>query len=259
MGDINVKFRAAQLGKDIENIGLDVEAELQAAIKDTANAAHALIISMAQAQLNSTRQDFLNGLTFEELGNNTYLITLEGKFANALDDGYTGFDVKTGMLNSEKIVGVGSRSGEPWVQRSTKDGHKFAHVPFEHKPFSKAPQGADLNEAIRKLTVTNRQGRAQKFTSIFKDGGGKALSGRVASVKSVEGFPDLAGLTKYQKVYKNEATGKDTVQSIYMTFRTVSEQGKSWMHPGFAGMHSFAEAEKFVEEQIDIILNELIK
>lgn len=237
---------------------MEVQEEFDQAIKDTANAAYASITAKAQQELHSTRQDYLRGLSFEELGNNTYLITLEGDYANSLEKGYAGFDVRTGMLASEKVVGVGPRSGQKWVQ-TAKDGHKFAHVPFEHKPHSKAPQASDLNQAIRKLTAMNRAGMEQKLTKVFKDAAGKPIEGRVASVKKVEGFPQLAGISKYQKVYKNESTGKETVQSVYMTFRTVSENGDSWQHPGYGGLHAFDEAEKWVAEQIDNIIKTLIK
>lgn len=258
MADINVKLRAAALGKSLENLAYEVEEEMNQAIKDTANAAYASIVAKAQQELHSTRQDYIKGLTFEELGNNTYLITLEGDFANALEKGYSGFDVREGMLKSEKVVGVGSRTGQKWVQTG-KDGHKFAHVPFEHRPHSKAPQAADLNQAIKKLTAKNKMGEDQKFTKIFKDASGRPMEGRVASVKKVDGFPQLDGIAKYQKIYKNETTGKETVQSIYMTFRTVSENGDSWRHPGYQGLHAFDEAEKWVEEQIDNIIKALVK
>jgi hypothetical protein len=257
MSDINIHIRATALGKSLENLASEIQEELDQAIKDTANAAFASITAAAQSQLHSSRQDYLRGLSFEELGNNTYLIILEGDFANSLEKGYPGFDVRTGMLNSEKIVGVGPRSGQKWVQQG-KNG-KFAHVPFEHRPHSKAPQASDLNQAIKKLQAMNREGVQQKLTSIFKDASGKPLEGRVATVNKVKGFPQLDGLTKYQKVYKNETTGKETLQSVYLTYRTISENGKSWRHPGFSGLHAFDEAEKFVEEQIDNIINALIK
>lgn len=258
MADINVRFKAAALGKSLENLSAEVEAELEQAIKDTANAAYATIVAKAQSELNSTRADYLKGLGFEELGKNTYLITLEGDWANSLEKGFSGFDIREWMLASEKVVQVGPRTGQKWV-RKAEDGHKYAHVPFEHRPFSKAPKTSDLSQAIKKLQAFNSQGRSQKFTSIFKDASGKALEGRVATIRKVDGFPQLDGITKYQKIYKNESTGKQTVQSVYMTFRTVSENADSWRHPGFGGLHAFDEAEKWIDEQIDNIINALVK
>lgn len=258
MADINLKFKAHALGKSLEGLADTVQRELDQAIADTANAAYATIVAKAQEDLHSTRKDYLHGLSFTPMGKNTYLISLEGDFANAIEHGWTAKDVKSGMLASEKVVGVGARSGQKWVQEA-EDGHKFAHVPFEHRPFSKAPEVADLAAAIRKIEVTNKNGRKQKLTQIFKDGAKKPLQGRVASVKEVDGFPNLAGLTKYQRVYKNETTGKETVQSVYMTFRTVSETGKTWNHPGFAGLKAFDEAEKWIEQEFENIINSLVK
>lgn len=258
MKDINVRFRAAALGKSLENLANEVQDELNKAIEETANAAYSSILIDAQSKLNSSRHDYIRGLTINKIGENSHIITLEGAFPNALEEGYSGFDMRSKMLASEHVVGVGSRAGQPWVQQGAQ-GQKFAHVPFERRPYSKEAKSADLNQAIRKLTARNLSGRDQRFTSIFKTAAGDPLSGRVASVKKVKGFPELEGITKYQKVYKNESTGKQTVQSVYMTFRTISEHGPSWRHPGFEGIHAFDEAEKWVEQQIDNIINALIK
>lgn len=39
--------------------------------------------------------------------------------------------MKPGMLNSDKTVQTGSRSGEKWVQ-TNKEGKKYAAVPIEN-------------------------------------------------------------------------------------------------------------------------------
>lgn len=258
MADFNVKFKAADLGKSLENLAHEVEEELNQAVKDVANSAYANIMANAQAELHSSRTDYIKGLSFHDLGNNTYVIILEGEYANEIEKGYASFDVREGLLRSEKVVGVGNRAGQKWVQTG-KDGQKFAHVPFEHKPYSKAAQSSDLNQAIRKLTAFNKQGREQRLTKLFKDDGGRIMQGKVASVRKVEGFPQIEGITKYQKTYKNEKTGKNSTQSIYMTYRTVSEHGEEWRHPGYAGAHFFDEAEKWIDQELDNIINTLIK
>jgi hypothetical protein len=259
VSDINIKLKAEALGKDLEDLGGAVEQELQDAIHDVVQAGYASIQGSAQLALNSTRQDYLSGLALHELGPNEYLIILEGKFPNALEKGFSGFDVKEGMLNSKKVVNVGTRAGLPWVQKSKVDEHKFAHVPFQHRPFSREAKSADLGSAIRKLKAINREGKEQKFTKLFTDVGGNPLEGKVAMVKEVKGFPELDRITKYQKKYKNEKTGSEAVQSIYMTYRTVSEIGGEWEHPGFKGLHAFDEAEAWMDSEIDNLLNRLLK
>ena len=256
MADFSVSLRAKELGKSLENLSDDLVSELEAAIGNMANMAFASIQAFAQTDLHSTRQDYLKGLHFDKLGKNSYLIWLEGDWPNALEEGFSGYDLKDWMLRSEKVVGIGPRTGEKWVQQGKKGN--FAHVPFQKQPFSKVAVSQDMNEAIRKLTAINRQGLEQKFTKMFKDASGNPLEGRVASVSKVEGFPELAGITKYQYKSTNES-GKDTFQSHYMVFRTISEGSGGWQHPGYKGLKAFEDAEKWIDTELDNIINSIVK
>ena len=258
MADFSIRIKAEQLGKSLENLAYEVEEELGSAIDNMANMAFASIQANAQTELNSTRQDYLKGLDMQKIGDHSYLIVLDGDWPNAIERGFSGFDMREWMLKSEKIVGIGVRSGQKWVQEGA-EGQKFAHVPFQKQPFSKAAASADMNQAIRKLTATNAQGVSQKFTSMFRDASGAPIEGRVASVRKVEGFPNLGGITKYQRKYKDEKTGKETMQSHYLVFRTISENGEGFQHPGYGGAHFFDDAEKWIDAEIENILNAIIK
>lgn len=256
MADFSVKIKAEELGKSLENLAEGVEAELNQAVADLATAAYANIIATAQAKLNSTRADYIRNLSFDRIGDNAFLISLDGDWATKLEEGFPGYDMKPGMLSSSKTVSVGSRAGEPWVKRS-KDGNRYAAVPFERKPFTKeAGRAGDLASAIREMTVQNQKGRKQKLTSIFKDASGNPLTGKVATARS--DVKDLDQIVKYQKIYQNPNTGKKTVQSIYMTYRTVSDKSTGWNHPGYEGLKAFLEAEQFIEKSIEDIINTLL-
>lgn len=256
-GVISVNIKADELGLSFENIATAAEAEFNQAIADVAHAVHANIVAQATTKLKALRQDYLKDLTFDKVGENSYVIGLAGEWANKIEDGFPSYDLRSTLLGSNKIVGVGSRSGQPWVQRSPKDDHKYAHVPFEHKPFSKEAKSQNLADAIKKLTARNMAGKEQKLTQIFKDPNGRPLQGKVASVKDT-GVSNLDGLVKYQKVHKNKA-GKETTQSIYMTYRTISEASKAWMHPGFSGLKAFPEAEQAAEQMVEQILRSFLK
>jgi hypothetical protein len=258
MAEINITIKAGLLGKSLEDLSVEIEQQLEEDIRNVVKMGYASIEGTAELGLHSSRQDYMSGLKLHELAPNEYLIVLEGKFPNALESGYSGFDVKEGMLNSKKVVSTGTRSGQPWVQQS-KEGQRYAHVPFQQRPFSKEAQSADLGSAIKKLKAVNKQGEEQRFTKIFSDENGNPMSGKVAKVDKVKGFPELDNITKYQKVTKNGKTGVDVVQSIYMTYRTVSDNGGDWMHPGFAGLKAFDDAEAWMDSQIDDILNRLLK
>ena len=246
-----------RLNKTLEGIAPAVEVGINDAIRGVAEAAYASIVAKAQSQLQSTRQDYLSGLRFENLDDNSYMISLEGEWANKLEEGFGAYDLRTVLLKSTKTVEVGSRSGQPWVQTGKK-GQKYAHVPFEHQPFAKAGRAGDMAEAVQSLTGINVKGNLQALTKVFRDMDGKPLEGRVAvahlgSVKD----PRLENLTKYQSVVTDK-NGKQRVQSTYLTYRTISELGKPWIHPGYDGVQAFQDAEREIQAQIDKIINTML-
>jgi len=271
-GEFIIELEAEQLGLSLEKLAIQAEEQLKRDIAEVAHGAHATLAAMAQHGLNSTRNDYLKGLQFEKIGENSYLISLDGEYANKLESGYPAFDMRSKMLQSQKSVEVGPRAGQPWVQHA-KDGHKYAHVPFERQPFSKAPRGSDMAQALKSIRAENRATQEwQGITKIFRDANGRAIdSGIGAATQPVArvGAADLshlddpvakklAGLVKYQRVTRNEKTGRETVQSIYHSYRTVSENSSGWQHPGFKGLHAFDQVEKWVEEQLHKILREYL-
>lgn len=255
-GEFIIHINSDELQKKFDGMADQIVAETRQAIKDLAYAAYANITANAQKKLKSTRADYIRGLKLDELGNDNYLITLNGRQPNAVEDGWDPFDMKPHLLNSQKRVEVGSRAGQPWVQKGKK-GQRFAHVPIEQKPFSKV-QGNDLAQALQSFRVENRRGRKQRFTSIFKDEQGTPVEGRAATIRNT-GIKGLENVTKYQRIYTNEKTGKQSVSSVYLTFKTVSDlsPAEAWRNKGFAGLHAFDEAEKFIERELDNILDSI--
>lgn len=253
MSDISVKLIADKLGKSLEDASSRVEQEIQSAVRNLANTAYSAMIQQVQnmSMDPKNRQDYLRGLQFTQIGDNEYMIHLEGDWANKLEDGFESYDMKEVLLRSQKKVSVGPRAGQDWV-RKNKEGKKYAAVPFEHKPY--AAKAGDLASEIKKLNAFNRQGQTQKITQTFKDDFGRPIAGKVATAIMEEGTPkNLQGLTKYQHVSE-----KGRVSSIYMTFRFISENSTGWQHPGFSGYHLFEDAEKQIEQEIENILRTLL-
>jgi hypothetical protein len=251
--DIEVKLIADELGKDLEKAAPQVQAEIERAVENLAHAAYAAIVAKIQGMSADpkNRQDYLKALKFQDLGDATWLIYLDGEWASKLEEGFGPYSIKDVLLKSTKTVQVGARAGLPWV-RKNKQGKKFASVPFEHKPFSGEKMSGSLAEDIKKILVKNRAGQDQPITKIFHDLGGKPISGKVATANNV-GITNLEGLTKYQFVHDS---GK--VSSVYMTYRTVSEDSTGFQHPGHKGYQLFKEAEQYVESEIKNILNQLL-
>ena len=84
MADFSIKFKAEELGKTLDNIGEQLEQELQEAVSDLAYGAYAKIASDAQVQISSpdNRQEYLKSLEVVELGPGSYLVTLNGETAS---------------------------------------------------------------------------------------------------------------------------------------------------------------------------------
>jgi len=241
-----LKFSSKKAQKQLEDavkkINKNLKVHIDAALSDLAHSAFASIQSKAQQELKRTRQDYLSGLKMEKIGENSYLITLEGDWPNALESGFSPYNLTDRLLQSNKTVGVGKRSGESWVQTS-KEGNKYAHVPMQRH----SSGTSDMAQAIKKMTAKNLQGFDQKLTQTFKDSSGNPLSGKVAVGRSDEANYDR--LVKYQKVGQN-----NNVQNVYINYRTISEKGKPWQHPGWKGAHFFEQAEKDLMRNIDQII-----
>jgi len=254
MADISFKLRAEALGKEIENLAPMVENEINQAVKNLAHAAYTAMTAKIQSMSmsESNRKDYLKALNFTDLGDDAYLISLDGAWADKLEKGFGSYSIRSVLLKSTKTVQVGKRAGEPWVQTGKK-GQKYAHVPFEHKPHAN-PSG-DLAKDIKGLIALGVNGKVQPIGEVFKNADGKAINGKVASVNPADtDVANLKGLTKYQYVHKS-----GRVSSVYMTFRTVSENGKDWIHPGHKGYQLFKEAEEYVEKEMDNIIKTLLK
>lgn len=252
--EFDIQIIANELGKSLENIIPRVEAELHQAVDNLAQAAYASMVAQIQSRQMDpkNRQDYLKALKINKMGQGSWLISLDQHWPNQLEDGIGGYDMKKKLLSSEKTVSVGKRAGEKWV-RQNKDGKKYAAVPFSHKPFSKeASAGAGgLADLLKKQRVTNRAGKQQSFTKVFKDLDGKPLSGKVATLGEMDN-PNLSGMAKYQHVYNKK------VSSVYMTYRMISEDSTGWQHPGFKGIGLFDKMEREIEKELENIISNLL-
>lgn len=261
---ININSEAFKRG--ITEVSRETLKAVKQAVKDTAFAAYASIASDAQRKLGDTRQAYMAGLKFATVAPDNYLIYLDGAWPNKIEDGYSSYDMKNQLLNSNAKVKEGPNAGKDWVKKGKK-GQRYAAVPFEHN--IKATQGAsDLAGIIKNLKATGiATGMTQKITKVYKDASGSVLTGKVATFNSspadiAQGLtiPNLEGLTKYQSVMTDK-NGKQRVRSVYMTFRTISDLSPAgkWQHPGYSGLRAFQTAEEYVEKEIQNILNALLR
>lgn len=227
---------------------------LQEAARDLAMQAHGHILEQVQQKLHSTREKYVAALSFQQEGNDTWLVTLD-KSAMWIEEGMEEHSMLDDLLASPKA-------------KTGKDGSRYLVVPFEHKkgPTQQTQAAKDLTNTIK--SELNR--RKIPYAGIERDASGKPKTGLLhkmdilkAPLKSAEGpgqgkgplgavrqgptgIPFLQGIRVYQKQVKDKH-GKESTKRSIMTFRVASSKHQGtgrWMHPGL-------EAKRFFEEAAD--------
>ncbi|MBT8428502.1 MAG: hypothetical protein KJN79_01180 [Gammaproteobacteria bacterium] len=237
-------------------------------LDSVATSARAKWIRLAQTELQTSRQSYIQGIQdVESEGPMERSITLLGWLPNAIENGLAPFDMR------ETLLGPGSSIRKPIFKSAGKGrsgatlyeatGQYYAHVPIRHgTPGTTGLAGLPMGEAYgergprsravgggmgpKAIMNTERAqafgeavyGAAKQLRSKRKMAGGKyrapdRLHAPDPLLKSHHKTSIYHGMTKVRKPYRNPDTGKTTVQSQYTTFRTISDANKTgWMHPG---------------------------
>lgn len=231
---INLKMRLNELGVTLDSLKEGTVEMIQSAVRTIAHAAKAMGVQMSQDKLNKTGPAWRSGFDLQEVGDDIYIISLTGDYANDLDTGYPSYDMKSQIFKRN------------W--KFSKKGYPYAVVPMEHQPFSQSggsQKVQDLRDAIKVLIKDKGLDKI-----VIDPKTGKRKIGNVGSIGNV-GNKNIDRITKYQT-----PTG-----SHYMAFRTMSmnpSQSNSWIHPGFKGVHIMDELEKFIDQQIDEVLSKTV-
>lgn len=206
-------------------------------------------ISLAQERLKSARSEYINGLqddeSFQQTGESSYEISLVGKMPNMFESGFSSYDMKPGMLGGKNA-------------KTTKTGKRYATVPFRHYKNAKAAERIskvpNYKQDLKRVLKHSGLGQTKKGL-VGKVGVANTGSLGIAKLKAHHKTDIYQGITQYQKNY-----GKKT-ESTLTSFRRVSEKSDpaSWLHPGYSGAHLMPEVGAFVEEQIGILIDTVLR
>lgn len=252
---------------------------VEAVLDDVAAASRAKWIRLAQQELHSSKRDYIDSIQdVESSGQLERTIRLVGWLAHAVETGLSPFDLR------ETLLGAGKG-------RTSKDGRRYRPIPFRHStPGSRGQAGPQMGSAYgprgdqsRALTggmtagAASELGRAvyglakrlqggatlghgsPKRTYVFQ-ATAKASSGKVAGqlirvpkLATHHSTDIYAGMRKVTKQY-----GKRK-QSHYVTFRTISEGGQGWIHPGITARRLTPRVADYAREQLPKIMGMAIK
>jgi len=262
MGMISVKARAEELGLDISNLESGILEQVEMAVGGIARAAKNHWVSLAQDRLHTSRETYVQGLRQAESfnrktvsGTSVYEIALVGRMPNNHEFGMASFDMKAvrpGWLGGGKA-------------RTAKDGHKFIIIPFSHS----TSDGPRQNYTGKAAGVMTSDGDLKKHlrASVKKYGldrmmraaSGRVVEGPVAKIptKAPSVHPYLQGMVRIQKGKSGFTKAGQRGESQLKTFRIMSENSDpgSWHHPGLNAANLLPEVEKYVESQLDNVMN----
>lgn len=234
---LKIKIDTASIAAQFKALALEVEQDLIKGVANLAAITHAKVIEMASEELHSSRQEFMDGLGFEEIAPGVWVVSIDEKGLWVEEGLEPNTDMKPGLLAGATKV--------------SKEGFKYRSIPFDH---GKAPsQLTGYAQGVVSKIKSNLKKAGVPYKKIETDPNGSPRTGKLHtfnwdSEKPGKGnTPVLKGVSIYQTVTKSGNVRRDI-----LTFRTVSGSPASankWIHPGYA-------AKKFLDKAETWALNE---
>lgn len=226
--------------------------------------------SLAMNGLHSTRKVYCDALQKGELSPTRHFIQLTGTLPNQIEEGYSAFDMKPGMLNSPKA-------------KVTSKGVKFITIPFrwatagsigESEVFSNV-MPREIDDIVTSMRPTITAINSNRVISRGESLGFGQIPAQYQIPKTRAAFSDVKSRTTYPEythqgpisegITRNQKTYENATQSNYVTFRRVSEKSSpmSWIHKGVAAKNFAQQAiqetdvDNIVDRTIDAFLQKI--
>jgi len=258
--------------EDLLKIDRSIEGSVKKAVEEAVDRltkqSYAHLLELAQNELHSSRDKYIENLREPELRDNVWMIILD-KPAHWIEDGMPQHEMIDDLIKSKKA-------------KTAKDGSRYLIVPFEHNPKDKkghnkgpaslSPEAVDLQNAIKKSLKKQgtswdkietdekgnpKLGKIRQFNVQTplktKEGPGQGRGPVGQPRQGTTGIPHLNGVTVYQKAMKDKKGNTKTVKSI-MTFRIASSKQKGsgkWMYPGIEGRALLQKTYDWAVEQLE--------
>jgi len=224
-----------------------------------ASATHAHLVEEATQKLHTSRQKYIDALSFSKVDDDTWIVELAAD-AFWIEDG---IPANTSMV--EWFL------GKPKGVKTAKDGSKYKVIPLQH---NKAPtQQTEKQKSLTDMLRSEMKERKIPFGGIEKDSNGRPKEGLLHSfdvTKTPQGKPVplgksgasmLQGVRIYQQKVQDKKTGKTSVKKAIQTFRVASSKhigtGR-WTHPGVEPKKFMDEAHEWAQSQWTKMVEEII-
>lgn len=243
--DIDIDSIVSSFGEKKKSL----EKDLKQSVGALATMTHSKTMELATSELGSLSKMYKDGLSFEQVDKNLWVVSLDEKLL-WIEEGR-----KSGFME-ELLNGKSSKTNSM--------GERYAVIPFEHSknPSEQSSKAKELSEQIQsELKSKNIPYKKIEYNSDGSPKLGLIHRFNVDSPKLRESHKDspLKGVAIYQR--KNSETGK--VQRDVMTFRVITERHKEegkWIHPGRQGDKLMDKAFEWAMREWDTkILPEVLK
>ena|ERR1035437_2531859 len=247
--NIKLTFDVDKIAAQFKEFALSVEQDLIQSVAELAQLTKAKVETMAQADLHSSREEFLKALHYEDMGNGIHVVSIDESGLWVEEGIEPGKDMKPDLLKKGDI--------------SESTGNKYRIIPFDQneKPSNSTPYAQSVIQRIRQglkdsgshfdENGVEKKGLPFKKLEFNKDGSPRI--GKLHSLNFGGERPGMGNTPVMDRVSIYQSMGANgKVKRDIMTFRTVSSgpgsEGK-WIHPGFT-------AKKYLDQASDWAMQE---
>ncbi len=240
-------------------LGPKMEKALRQGGAALASATHAHLVEEANQKLHTSRQKYIDALSFSQVDDDTWVVELAPE----------AFWIEDGIPPNTSMVDW--FLGKPKGVKTAKDGSKFKVIPLEH---NKGPsQQTEKQKSLTDMLRSEMKARMIPYGGLEKDKNGRPKTGLLHSfdvTKTPQGKPVplgksgasmLQGVRVYQQNVMDKKTGKSSVKKSILTFRVASSKHKGtdrWVHPGTESHHFLEKAFEWAQTQWSKMVEEIV-
>lgn len=227
--DIKFDIDAESIVSSLKEFQNEIKEDLQKGIETLATETYAEVQRMANQELKTLKEPFMNSLDFQEVSPGVWVISVDQSGLWIEEGIEPDTDMKPGLLKGGA--------------KTSKEGNKYRAIPFKYGSQSSS-QSTPQSQEILGYLKQNLRKQGVPFKKIEKDSSGSPKLGKLhefnfGNVGGRWGAPGrgntqrFAGLSIYQ-----HKTPSGKVRRDVLVFRTVTSGPKSsgkWIHPGREG------------------------
>jgi len=232
-----VKLKAPDFDKIAKDLGSEIDERIDGLVSTMAQKAFDHIVDIAQEELKTLKDKYIEGLEIEQLTPTSWLISMTDK-SGWIETGHEpGFQMLPGFLNSPKA-------------KTAKDGSKYLIIPMEHA--TETSHSTQKGQETKDLLKRELSQRGVPFTGIENGNNGKPKLGTLHNF-NFGGRQGLTGIPYLQGVRISQKQTNQGVKRSIMTWRTASSKqnpSEYWvLENGTKGLGAFDKTVDWIEQE----------